>query len=397
MLDELEERRLRPVDVVEDEDERPLARARLAELPEEPGELGRGRRRLGVERGEDRVALRALVRLLEHFAQRPVRDALAVGEAAAPERRDALRAAGQLGGEPRLPDAGRADDDGDAHGRAVDRALQRSAERGELALAADERRVQAPLERGRDRAHLEQAVRAHRLALALDLERAERLERGGVVDQPTRELADDDLVRVGRCSSRAAIADGLAGDEALPRVGRRRDDLAGLDPDPHLEPDPVLADELLVERRDPDPDVERGARGAKRVVLVRDRDAEGGHDRVARELLHRAAVPREGRRDRLEVAPQDAPERLRIERLRERHRLDDVDEEDRDEPAELHRRPGERCLLEQQRLVLAENRGLELAELRAGVDPELLDEGLARGAVGGERVGLPCRSGRARA
>ena len=64
VLDELEEGRLRPVDVVEDEDERPLARARFAELAEEPGELGRRRRRLGVERCEDCVALRALGRLL---------------------------------------------------------------------------------------------------------------------------------------------------------------------------------------------------------------------------------------------------------------------------------------------------------------------------------------------
>ena len=43
-------------------------------------------------------------------------------------------------------------------------------------------------------------------------------------------------------------------------------------------------------------------------------------------------------------------------------------------------------------VVLAEDRGLELAELRAGIDAELLDERLARGAVGGERVGLPARA-----
>ena len=97
-------------------------------------------------------------------------------------------------------------------------------------------------------------------------------------------------------------------------------------------------------------------------------------------------------RDGLEVALQDASERLRVERLGERHRLDDVDEEDRDEPAKLHRRPSERRLLEQERLVLAEDRGLELAQLRAGVDAELLDQRLARGAVGGERVGLPARA-----
>ena len=87
---------------------------------------------------------------------------------------------------------------------------------------------------------LEQAKRVHGLALALDLERAERLERGGMVDQAAGELADDDLVRTGRCLELRRDPDRLAGDEALARVRRRRDDLAGLDPDPDLEPDSVL-------------------------------------------------------------------------------------------------------------------------------------------------------------
>ena len=213
-----------------------------------------------------------------------------------------------------------------------------------------------------------------------------------MVDQPAGELADDDLVRSCRGLELRGNAHRLSGDEALARVRRSGDDLAGLDPDPDLEPDPVLLRELLVERRDTDADVEGGACRAQRVVLVRDRDAERRHDCVAGELLHGAAVSRDRRRDRLEVALQDAPERLGIERLGERHRLDDVDEEDRDEPAELHRRPGERRLLEQERLVLAEDRGLELAELGARIDAELLDERLARGAVGGERVGLPSRA-----
>ena len=42
VLDELEERRLRPVDVVEDEDERLLAGERLAELPEKQAISGAG-------------------------------------------------------------------------------------------------------------------------------------------------------------------------------------------------------------------------------------------------------------------------------------------------------------------------------------------------------------------
>ena len=213
-----------------------------------------------------------------------------------------------------------------------------------------------------------------------------------MVDQAPGERADDDLVRIGSRFELRGDPDRLAGDEALARIRRGRDDLAGLDPDADLEPDLVLLRELLVERRDPDADVERGARGTQRVVLVRDGDAERGHDRVARVLLHGAAMSRDRRRHSLEVAPQDGAERLRIERLRKRHRLDDVDEEDRDEPAELHRRPRERRLLEEQRLVLAQDRGLELAELGAGVDAELLDERLARGAVGGERVGLAARA-----
>ena len=116
MLDELEERRLGPVDVVEDEDERPLARTRLAELAEEPGDLRCRRRRLGIESRENGVALVALPRFRQRLAERPVRDAVAVGKAATPERRDPFGASCQLGGEPRLSDPRRADGDDDASG-----------------------------------------------------------------------------------------------------------------------------------------------------------------------------------------------------------------------------------------------------------------------------------------
>ena len=55
------------------------------------------------------------------------------------------------------------------------------------------------------------------------------------------------------------------------------ENLARLDPDPHLE----------IERLDRRHDGERGADGALRVVLVREGDAEDGHDRVTGELLDR--------------------------------------------------------------------------------------------------------------
>ena len=66
-------------------------------------------------------------------------------------------------------------------------------------------------------------------------------------------------------------------------------------------------------------------------------------------------------------------------------------EEDRDEAPELHRRPRERRLLEQQRLVLAQDRRLELLELGPWVEAELVEQRLAGGAVRGERVGLAAR------
>ena len=392
VLDELEERRLRPVHVVEDEDERLLARDRLAEAPKQPGDLGRRRRRLGIQRCEDGVAFLALRRVGENLAQRPVRDALAVGEAASPERRHALRAARELGHEARLPGTGRADDDLRAGGAAIDRALERPAQRGELPLPADERGVQPTLEGRPDGRELEEPVRVHGLALALDLERAARLEPRRVVDQPTGDLADDDLVVGGCLLELCRDPHRLAGDEPLARVGRRRDDLPRLQADPHLERHAEGRGEALVERGEPCVHVERGTRGAKRVVLVRDRDAEGGHDGVARVLLDGSSVPRDRRGHGLEVALEDASEGLGIERLRERHRLDDVAEQDRDEAPELHRRPCERHLLEQQRLVLAQDGRLQLLELGPRVEAQLVEQRLAGGAIRGERVGLAAGS-----
>ena len=119
-------------------------------------------------------------------------------------------------------------------------ALQRPPKRGELALASDEPRILALLEGRRDRAQLDEPIREHRLALALDRDLAQRIQHRDMVDQPRGERADDDLVRAGSCFEPRRDADRLAGDEPLSRVRRRRDNLAGLDPDPELEADAVL-------------------------------------------------------------------------------------------------------------------------------------------------------------
>ena len=73
-----------------------------------------------------------------------------------------------------------------------------------------------------------------------------------------------------------------------------------------------------------------GADGAQRVVLVHERHAEDGHHRVADELLDGAAVPLQHDARLVEVAQHHAPGRLRVDRLAEGRRADDVAEEDRD-------------------------------------------------------------------
>ena len=186
------------------------------------------------------VALVALPRSRQGLAERPVRDAVAVGEAATPERRDPLGAACQLGGEPRLPDPRRSRYQRDAHARPSTARLSdlRSAASSRLrpTSGASSRRSNA----GATGAISTSRNALHGLALTLDLEHAERLESRRVVDQPCGDLTDDDLVRGGRLLELRRDADRLSGDEALTRVGRRRDDLARLDADPDLEPDAVV-------------------------------------------------------------------------------------------------------------------------------------------------------------
>ena len=87
---------------------------------------------------------------------------------------------------------------------------------------------------------------------------------------------------------------------------------------------------------------DRGPHRPLRVVLMRLREAEHGHDRVAHELFHGAAVPgrlfAHGRRELAE----DPAHRLGIHPARQGRRSDDVREDDADEAPFGRFRPGER-------------------------------------------------------
>ena len=128
---------------------------------------------------------------------------------------------------------------------------------------------------------------------------------GSAVTAPrTRRIVDSDT-RISRGRRRLEPLrddDGVARGERLALRRVAGDHLAGIDSDADEDPDAENRVELLVQLVDRSAEVSRGANRAERVVLVDDRDPEGGHDRVADELLDRAAVVLEHALCRLEVA-----------------------------------------------------------------------------------------------
>ena len=333
VLDQVEERLLAPLDVVEDDHERPLRRSLLQRLAEGPGDLLRRCRRLRLaEQRADRrrggLVRRQHVELLQHLDDRPVGDPLAVGQAAAADdrrldRRQSLR------DEPGLADAGIADDRDQLAALLGLHALPRLPEERELALTADEQRLVPALRR---LAHAQQPVGGNRLGLALQLERLDRLDLGRVADERERRLPDQHLARLRRLLQPRRDVDRIAGRQPLLRP---RHHLAGHHADPPLQPE--LGQRVA--------HLDRRPHRAQRVVLVQHRHAEHGHHRVADELLHAAAVPLDDRLHPLEVAREQRTQPLGIERLAERGRAGQVAEQHRHRLALLLRprgRSGER-------------------------------------------------------
>ena len=127
---------------------------------------------------------------------------------------------------------------------------------------------------------------------------AHTLDAGGGVD----EVAGDHALSLGAEGDR-----GFAGEDARTRL------------------------QLRVEPGDGRDEVERGSHGPLGVVLLRDGSAPHGHDRVADELLDRSPVALDQRSRLLEVAGEELPRLLRVAALRGRGETDEVREEDRDE------------------------------------------------------------------
>ena len=298
--------------------------------------------RLGASDGLEQPAVHRLaVRLagqdvvevepMDDLDERPVGDPVAVRQAAALEDVSVLaQRRDELGRESRLADARVAENGDDAAGPLQHDLVEGRAKPRELDDTADERRVEPPGHTGGAGEHVVEPPRLDRLRLPFQLERrigsATTASRTSlIVESPTRispppaadfePLRDDDRV---------------AGRERVPLLRVACDHLAGVDTGANLDPDSVRGVEPVVQLCERLAELDCRANGAQRVVLVHDRDPERGHDRVADELLDRAAVALQHLARGLVVARPDGPKRLGIEAFPQRRRIGDVTEDERD-------------------------------------------------------------------
>jgi len=296
-----------------------LRLARLDATLAEPARDDRDREALGRDREESG----------EQSTEREVRDrrakweALRGRDAEVRARRTQLRR--ELLDEPRLPGArGRADRD-ELRPRLIERALCGEHELREVGRAADER-PGAPARRRVVGDRLEGRT-AHRLRLALEVERARRAEPKAGAGRVHRPRADHDLARHGGLLQPRRHVHRVAGDEEVAAWIARCDHLSGIDADPQPEGrGRAVSGDGIAER-------DGRAERAIGIVVVGPRHAEDGHDRVADELLERAATLGDHARGDVVVRGHERADILWIARVRERRRAGDVGEEDRDDAA----------------------------------------------------------------
>ena len=264
--DQLDERRVGPVQVFERQDDRSVGH-KLERAPDSPVELAlrdpfrhrlRPRAEHGVERGVDRAQAVRLERRIgdcrggprrgQQLGDRSVRADLPVGQTPAPEDRCA-RALREGCEQSRLPGAGLREQDDRGRPAVVPDSPPLVLEHGQLARSPDERRIRVAA-RGR-------LPEPHRLP---DLDRRGLAARGErvvrhVVDRVARRLvrgqADEDRARGGgRLGSRGGVHH-VAHRDRLARGGKGAgpdESLAGGDADAHLERQPGVAGVQLADR-----------------------------------------------------------------------------------------------------------------------------------------------------
>jgi hypothetical protein len=270
---------------------------------------------------------------LQDLGQGPVRDAVAVREAAAPQDRrrrvGRLRPPEELRGQAGLPDPGIAVHRDEVRAPLPDDPLEDAPEEVELGGATDHRRGQSWDASRSDARLLHQTNGPHPIALALQLVEPSILE-GEAADGVRGPLGDEDRSRVGDPLEPRRRVHRVARHHRLARPGvRRGEDLAGVDPDADLQRDVVHALEVAVQLVESPHHPKGCAERALGIVLVRRRHAERRHHRITDELLDRAALCLDLLAHRVPVGLHDLPEPLRVQSFAERGGPGDVGEQHR--------------------------------------------------------------------
>ena len=376
VLDEVEERAVCPVDVLEDENDRKRLGHALEEEPpggEEVFLVGRAALLETEKMREARLHEAPLVRIgdvgidggaelrrrgdgvlvledpraqAHHLRERPERDSLTVGEAAAAVppgvRRQPVEVLLELPREAGLADAADAHHRDEMRSALLGGGVEELLDETQIAVAADERGLEGG---GSDDAaaqpdHADGAPQRHGFGLPLQLVRPGVLVDDRRLRGPAGCLAHEHGARRGgRLHPRGGV-DEIAGDHALALRAERHRRLAGQDARACRE---AGCTDLLAERHDGRDEVECGADGPLGVVFVRDRSPPDGHHRIADELLHRAAEALDDAPRVLEVAGEELPHLLGVSRLGERGEADEIGEEHRYEPPLRLRRLARAC------------------------------------------------------
>ena len=397
VFDEIEEGRLRPVAVVEDDHERALAAERLEQPTDGPEGLfaSAGPRLCDTYEardplGDELAVLLAgeqgghrLGELVDRLLQRPERDPVPVGQAPSAEDPCAVGdRRSQLGGQPRLADPGRAEQCEEPRLAGSSCFLECLDECAQLLFAADERGVK--VSRNRDVGDELGEPPGREVLTAAGLFRLDRVEARGEPEQGLGAFAHEHGARLGRLREPGGRVDGRPRDHARrvgPPFGQDRACL-----DAHAQVQPGESVDLA--------QFECGPRRAQCIVLVGGRGTEDSSRPPSRARLDEAVMTAERPVDDLERRGRQPRRDLWIEcPLRRRqieaehgHRLADGPARD------LRRRLGGRSNGRVQGRILLEDCALELLKTDARLEAELVQELTAGAPVCLERIGLAARA-----
>jgi hypothetical protein len=224
----------------------------------------------------------------DHLAERPERDALAVGGAPAVVPPDLLdepvEVLLELPRQARLADPRRPHHAHEARFPVTSAGVKQVLEQPELLVPPDERRLErlAPVAAATLRHDAKGVPRRHRRLLAFQRLGAGRLERDGRRRGPLRRLAHQHGPGKGRRLEAARGVHEVARDHALVHRADRDRRLA--------RQDARASDDLRSERRHGVDQLEPCTDRPLGVVLARDGRAPHGHHRISDELVDRSAV-----------------------------------------------------------------------------------------------------------